>query len=142
MWNEGRLSIFDFDDCGYGVEAQDLAVTLYYLDTPEQDEALLNGYKSVRPLPTYSANAMKALLLQRRLLLLNYLFESLAVNHPFIDGNKRVAFAATDTFLRVNGYKINANSAAIYKKMMELFDNKSFRFEKLEPWLRSIVVKK
>ena len=70
------------------------------------------------------------------------LFESLAVNHPFIDGNKRVAFAATDTFLRVNGYKINANSTVIYKKMMELFDNKSFRFEKLEPWLRSIVVKK
>jgi Ser/Thr protein kinase RdoA (MazF antagonist) len=81
MWNEGRLSIFDFDDCGFGVEAQDLAVTLYYLDTPEQDEALLNGYKSVRPLPTYSANAMKALLLQRRLLLLNYLFETKNQEH-------------------------------------------------------------
>jgi Ser/Thr protein kinase RdoA (MazF antagonist) len=81
MWNEGQLSIFDFDDCGYGVEAQDLAVTLYYLDTPEQDEALLNGYKSVRPLPTYSANAMKALLLQRRLLLLNYLFETKNQEH-------------------------------------------------------------
>ena len=81
MWNEGQLSIFDFDDCGYGVEAQDLAVTLYYLDTPEQDEALLNGYKSVRPLPTYSDNAMKALLLQRRLLLLNYLFETKNQEH-------------------------------------------------------------
>ncbi len=81
MWNEGQLSIFDFDDCGYGVEAQDLAVTLYYLDTPEQDEALLNGYKSVRPLPTYSAKAMKALLLQRRLLLLNYLFETKNQEH-------------------------------------------------------------
>jgi Ser/Thr protein kinase RdoA (MazF antagonist) len=81
MWNEGRLSIFDFDDCGFGVDAQDLAVTLYYLDTPEQDEALLNGYKSVRPLPTYSANAMKALLLQRRLLLLNYLFETKNQEH-------------------------------------------------------------
>ncbi len=69
------------------------------------------------------------------------LFESLAVNHPFIDGNKRVAFAATDTFLRVNGYKIKANSAQIYKKMMELFDTKSFKFEKLEPWLRSVVIK-
>ena len=81
MWNEGQLSVFDFDDCGYGVEAQDLAVTLYYLDTPEQDEALLNGYKSVRPLPTYSANTMKALLLQRRLLLLNYLFETKNQEH-------------------------------------------------------------
>lgn len=67
------------------------------------------------------------------------LFESLAINHPFIDGNKRVAFAATDTFLRVNGYKIDANSAQIYKKMMELFDTQTFKFAKLEPWLRSVV---
>jgi death-on-curing protein len=67
------------------------------------------------------------------------LFESLAINHPFIDGNKRVAFAATDTFLRINGFKITATSAQIYKKMMELFDTNSFKFEKLEPWLRSVV---
>jgi Ser/Thr protein kinase RdoA (MazF antagonist) len=76
MWHEGKLSIFDFDDCGFGVEAQDLAVALYYLDTPEQDQALLAGYTSVKPLPTYSENGMKALLLHRRLLLLNYLFET------------------------------------------------------------------
>jgi Ser/Thr protein kinase RdoA (MazF antagonist) len=81
MWNEGQLSIFDFDDCGFGVEAQDLAVALYYLDTPEQDAALLNGYKSVKPLPAYSELAMKALLLQRRLLLLNYLFETKNQEH-------------------------------------------------------------
>ena len=31
------------------------------------------------------------------------LMESLAINHPFIDGNKRIAFAATDVFLRING---------------------------------------
>jgi Ser/Thr protein kinase RdoA (MazF antagonist) len=81
MWHEGQLSIFDFDDCGYGVEAQDIAVALYYLDTPEQDAALLDGYRSVRPLPTYSEKAMKALLLQRRLLLLNYLFETKNAEH-------------------------------------------------------------
>jgi Ser/Thr protein kinase RdoA (MazF antagonist) len=76
MWHEGQLSIFDFDDCGFGVEAQDIAVALYYLDTSEQDQALLAGYTSIKPLPTYSENAMKALLLHRRLLLLNYLFET------------------------------------------------------------------
>jgi Ser/Thr protein kinase RdoA (MazF antagonist) len=81
MWHEDRLSIFDFDDCGFGIEAQDLAVVLYYLDTPEQDIALLNGYKSVRPLPQYSDIAMKALLLQRRLFLLNYLFETKNQEH-------------------------------------------------------------
>ncbi len=81
MWNEGVLSIFDFDDCGYGLEVQDLAVALYYLDTPEQDAALLQGYTSVRPLPVYSENDMKCLLLQRRLLLLNYLFETKNAEH-------------------------------------------------------------
>jgi Ser/Thr protein kinase RdoA (MazF antagonist) len=81
MWHEDQLSIFDFDDCGFGVEAQDLAVALYYLDTPEQEAALLAGYKSVKPLPAYSENAMKALLLQRRLLLLNYLFETKNQEH-------------------------------------------------------------
>jgi Ser/Thr protein kinase RdoA (MazF antagonist) len=81
MWDEGQLSIFDFDDCGFGVEAQDLAVALYYLDTPEQDAALLNGYRSIKPLPTYSELAMKALQLQRRLLLLNYLFETKNQEH-------------------------------------------------------------
>jgi len=30
------------------------------------------------------------------------LMESLANNHPFLDGHKRVAFAATHTFLLVN----------------------------------------
>jgi Ser/Thr protein kinase RdoA (MazF antagonist) len=81
MWFEDQVFIFDFDDCGFGVEAQDIAVALYYLDTPEQNVALLDGYKSVRPLPTYSENAMKALLLHRRLLLLNYLFETKNPEH-------------------------------------------------------------
>ena len=81
MWHEDQLYIFDFDDCGYGVEAQDIAVALYYLDTPEQEVALLDGYKSIRPLPIYSENAMKALLLQRRLLLLNYLYETKNAEH-------------------------------------------------------------
>ncbi len=84
-WNmmslENDVYIFDFDDCGFGLAAQDIAVALYYLDTPDQDAALLTGYKSVMPLPIYSESAMKALLLQRRLMLLNYLFETKNQEH-------------------------------------------------------------
>jgi len=40
------------------------------------------------------------------------LWESLAQNHPFIDGNKRVAFAATYTFLAINGMRIAADAKA------------------------------
>ncbi|SFL92772.1 type II toxin-antitoxin system death-on-curing family toxin [Salibacterium qingdaonense] len=37
------------------------------------------------------------------------LFESLARNHCFHNGNKRTAFAAVDVFLKKNGCKINKN---------------------------------
>ena len=33
----------------------------------------------------------------------------LAKNHAFIDGNKRVAFAAIDVFLQLNGYELTAD---------------------------------
>lgn len=34
------------------------------------------------------------------------LMQSLAMNHPFDDGNKRVAFALTAIFLRMNGFRL------------------------------------
>ncbi|OFZ18109.1 MAG: hypothetical protein A2Z20_06060 [Bdellovibrionales bacterium RBG_16_40_8] len=38
------------------------------------------------------------------------LLQSLAQNHAFIDGNKRVAFATTAIFLRMNGYRLIVNT--------------------------------
>jgi Ser/Thr protein kinase RdoA (MazF antagonist) len=76
MWQEGDVAIFDFDDCVIGLPVQDIAVTLYYNDTKEQDDAFLAGYREVMPLPVYSDEQMKALLLQRRIFLLNYLLET------------------------------------------------------------------
>ncbi|MBO4311666.1 MAG: type II toxin-antitoxin system death-on-curing family toxin [Desulfovibrionaceae bacterium] len=46
------------------------------------------------------------------------LLESLLMNHPFVDGNKRTAFAACDVFLRINGIRIKAASGEIYQKML------------------------
>ena len=69
------------------------------------------------------------------------LMESLAINHPFVDGNKRVAFAATDIFLRINGYRINCESMIIYTDMMQMFDTGTFDLAHLEPWLRKLVIK-
>ncbi len=76
MWHEGALSVFDFDDCGIGLPIQDPYTALYYLDTPEQDAALKAGYESVRPIPEHTEFEAKALLLQRRIILLNYVYET------------------------------------------------------------------
>lgn len=81
MWDGKRASIFDFDDCAIGLPIQDLAVTLYYLDTAEQEAALFEGYKSVSELPDYTEAELQALVLQRRIFLLNYLLETQNPDH-------------------------------------------------------------
>jgi len=65
------------------------------------------------------------------------LMESLANNHPFLDGNKRVAFFVTDTFLRLNGYWINCDNEETYIYFMQLFENNKFRFDELLAWLNT-----
>ena len=70
------------------------------------------------------------------------LLESLVQNHPFIDGNKRVAFAVVDVFLRINGYSINADSTAIHQFMMKLFEEQSFDMEHLVPWMQDHIKEK
>jgi death-on-curing protein len=67
------------------------------------------------------------------------LLESLVQNHPFVDGNKRVAFAVVDVFLRINGYSITADSIAIYEFMMKIFEEHTFDMEHLAPWLEENV---
>ncbi len=64
------------------------------------------------------------------------LWESLAQNHPFIDGNKRTAFAATYTFLAINGSHMTADAAEAYLFISGLYEAGSFSFENLVPWLR------
>ena len=68
------------------------------------------------------------------------LLESLAINHPFIDGNKRVAVAVTDVFLRINGHRIRGSSGDIHAEMMRMFETSTFDLAHLEPWLRERVV--
>ena len=67
------------------------------------------------------------------------LWESLAQNHPFVDGNKRTAFAVTYTFLIVNGARLRADARETYAFIARLYRTNQFSFERLVPWLRSHV---
>jgi death-on-curing protein len=64
------------------------------------------------------------------------LWESLGQNHPFIDGNKRTAFATAFTFLRVNGLSIESKPLQIFQFIDGLYQANSFRLEHLDRWLR------
>ncbi len=68
------------------------------------------------------------------------LFESLAINHPFVDGNKRIAFAAMDVFLRMNGYKLNTNSQDTYNFIICMFEEQRLDIENITHWLKANIV--
>ena len=48
-----------------------------------------------------------------------YLYH-IAMNHPFINGNKRTAFAVTDTFLRLNACTLNLTDDRAYDVVMRV----------------------
>ena len=65
--------------------------------------------------------------------------ESMSQNHAFIDGNKRTAFAATYTFLAINGARFTADAQETYDFVAGLYEGNQFSMAKLVPWLREHV---
>ncbi len=68
------------------------------------------------------------------------LLESLVNNHAFIDGNKRVGFAAVHTFLLVNGFDLNVTSKAAFEFMITTMEEGKFRFALLHEWIAGHIV--
>ena len=63
------------------------------------------------------------------------LWESLSQNHPFVDGNKRTAFAATYVFLLINGLRITASDEDAQDFVLGLYETNQLNFETLRIWL-------
>ena len=64
------------------------------------------------------------------------LWESLSQNHPFIDGNKRTAFAAMYAFLKINGVNLISDAEETWFFLSSLYEARQFRFDLLDAWLR------
>lgn len=69
------------------------------------------------------------------------LTESLGINHPFHDGNKRVAFAAAHTFLLLNGYDLNVAGDEVYDFVMRSLTKGEFKFARILRWIEAHAVK-
>jgi len=61
---------------------------------------------------------------------------SLAIHHPLVDCNKRMAFAAADVFLRINGWRLHRPPMQIHAEMVQMLDAGTFYLSHLDPWLR------
>ena len=68
------------------------------------------------------------------------MFESLLINHAFVDGNKRVAFFATDVFLRLNGWKLSLNADEGEQFIVGMLEDNDCSFQNILPWIREHLV--
>jgi len=68
------------------------------------------------------------------------LLESLVNNHGFLDGNKRVGFAAAHTFLLMNGFDLDVSSRAAFAFVMKAIEEGRFRFALLHEWIAAHLV--
>jgi len=69
------------------------------------------------------------------------LFQSLCQNHCFVDGNKRVAFASTAIFLRMNGFRLSLKADAGELFLVEQIIKKRSAIEEIVAWLEDCMVK-
>ena len=65
------------------------------------------------------------------------LFQSLCQNHCFVDGNKRVAFAATAIFLTMNGYRLSLKADDGETFLVDQLIQKRIAIEDIATWLES-----
>jgi len=70
------------------------------------------------------------------------LMESLLINHPFVDGNKRTAFAVCHVFLDINGYSLHADPKWLYDRIFHWLEEKEGRFQTIVRDLQSCVAER
>jgi death on curing protein len=64
----------------------------------------------------------------------------IAKNHPFVDGNKRVALVVLRTFLLLNGYDLRASQEEKYLTILQLAEG-SLTENELAIWIRERIIK-
>jgi len=68
------------------------------------------------------------------------LLESLVNNHAFVDGNKRVGFAAMHTFLLMNRFDLEVSHKGAYEFMIKAMEEGKFRFALIHEWIAAHLV--
>ena len=95
-----------------------------------RDLALLESALN-RPFATFDALDLYPTALDKAAALI----ESILINHPFIDGNKRTGYVITRLYLRQNGYDISADESQKYEFVISISKGQ-LDFEQIKQWLQ------
>lgn len=100
-----------------------------------RDETLLSSALN-RPFQTFDGNDLYPTIIDKSAAL----FQSIIINHPFIDGNKLMAYAFMIILLTENGVIIEASLEEKYNFVMEAAEGK-LGFENIKDWIKKNVSK-
>lgn len=64
------------------------------------------------------------------------LMESLGINHPFGDGNKRIAVTAPFVFLMANDFSVSLDEDEAFDFIIRALEQGEFNKDRLENWIR------
>jgi len=95
-----------------------------------RDEGLLRSALA-RPHASFDGRDLYPSLFEKAAALL----ESLVRNHPFVDGNKRVAWECFDMLLDLNGTRITATDNESYRLIMKIIERQR-TVQDIVDWLK------
>jgi len=95
-----------------------------------RDEGLLLAALA-RPKASFGGEDLYATLFEKAAALA----ESIARNHPFIDGNKRMALACMRTMLKLNGYQVVVSQDAKVQLILKIAE-KRVTVQEVAEWLQ------
>ena len=92
----------------------------------------LSALKSAlaRPFQTFEKSDLHSTIVSKAAALI----ESILINHPFIDGNKRTGYVAMRSFLISNGLDIEATQDEKYQFVVNIASGK-IRLEEIKEWI-------
>jgi len=99
-----------------------------------RDIGLLQSAVS-RPQATFSGDDLYPDIISKAVALM----ESLARNHPFLDGNKRTAISATGVFFAINGLRLEATQKELERFALNMAVKK-FSSDEAAAWLEKHVI--
>jgi death-on-curing protein len=93
----------------------------------------LNGLESAlaRPFQTFGGTDLYTSIFEKAAAI----GESIIMNHPFVDGNKRTGFLLMEALLRFGGYTIKVDDTIVYNFVIDISTG-SISFEEIVRWLQ------
>ena len=109
----------------------DLSIINYGGSQGIRDQGLMES-AIARPYQTFGGKDLYPTVLEKAAALA----ESIIINHPFIDGNKRTGLLAMLLILEIGNFKITASNDDTYNFTIEIFTGE-IKFEEIVLWLKN-----